>query len=211
MDSEKEKVIQKKTEKKDIISDGLKKLHIPNFWKKWKYPYLTTLLISIFIAIFLLQDQSFKSWILDLGSLEYIGVLIAGMMFVSSFTVAISIAILAILSENIHPIAIGLIGGVGAVMGDYLVFKLVRSRLTEEITALFGEENISYVKTVLRSKYISWTLPIIGVAIIASPLPDELGVSLLGISKMSEAKFIFISYVSNSIGILMVASVATVF
>lgn len=181
-----------------------------DFWKKWKYPYLTSVLISIFIAIYLLQNQTFKDWVLHLGSFEYIGVLISGMMFVSSFTVAISIAIFAILSENIHPMAIGLIGGVGAVMGDYLVFKLVRSRLSEEITTLFGEENISYIKTVLRSKYISWTLPIIGVAIIASPLPDELGVSLLGISRMSEARFILISYLSNSVGILMIASVAKV-
>ena len=75
---------------------------------------------------------------------------------------------------------------------------------------LFGRDNTSYVRSLLRSRYIAWTLPIIGVFILASPLPDELGVSLLGISKISEAKFIFISYVSNAVGILMIASVARV-
>lgn len=183
---------------------------MPEFWKKWKYPYLTAVLISVLIAIILAQNQTFKNWLLNLGSLEYIGALFAGMLFVSSFTVAISTVVIAIMAQNIHPMAIGLIGGVGAVMGDYLVFKLVRSRLQDELAMLFGREGTSYVKTVLRSKYISWTLPIIGVAIIASPLPDELGVSLLGISKMSEARFILISYLSNAVGILMIASVARV-
>lgn len=179
-------------------------------WKKWEYPYLTAVLISIFIAIFLGSSETFKSWLLHLGSLEYIGALIAGSLFVSSFTAAISIVVIAIMTENINPMALALIGGVGAVMGDYLVFKLIRSHLQDELAMLFGKEGTNYVKHVLKSKYISWTLPIIGAFIIASPLPDELGVSLLGMSKMSDAKFILISYISNAIGILMIASVATV-
>ena len=187
-----------------------KQYHLSDFWIKWRYPYLTAVAFSIVVAILLASSEIFKSWILHLGSFEYIGALFAGMLFVSSFTVAISTVVIAIMTENIHPMALALIGGVGAVMGDYLVFKLVRSRLSEEVTALIGKDNISYIKSFLRSKYIAWTLPIIGMLIIASPFPDEMGVSLLGLSNMSEAKFIFLSYVSNVIGILAVASVAAV-
>lgn len=183
---------------------------MPEFWKKWKYPYLTSILFSIFIALLLAENQSFRSWVLHLGSLEYIGALFAGMLFVSSFTAAISIVVIAIMAENINPMALALIGGVGAVMGDYLVFKLVRTHLAQELSLMFGKAGTSYVKSVLRSRYIAWMLPILGALIIASPLPDELGVSLLGISKMSDAKFILISYLSNAAGILMVASVAKV-
>ena len=180
------------------------------FWKKIKYPYLTTILVSVFVAIFLARSETFQSWILSLGSLEYIGALVAGTLFVSSITVPISIVVIGIMAENINPMALGLIGGVGAVMGDYLIFRLVRSNIQQELSLLFGKETTSHVKAVLHSKYISWTLPLIGAFVIASPLPDELGVSLLGISKMSEARFILISYVSNAVGILMVASVAKV-
>jgi|SRR3989344_3126952 len=183
---------------------------MPEFWKKWKYPYLTSVLLSIFVAIFLASNETFKSWLLHLGSLEYLGALFAGTLFVSSFTAAISIVVVAIMTENINPMALALIGGVGAVIGDYLIFKFVRSHLQEELMMLFGKQETSYVKRILRSKYISWMLPILGAFIIASPLPDELGVSLLGMSKMSDAKFILISYISNAVGILMVASVAKV-
>lgn len=183
---------------------------VVGFWKKWRYPYLTAIFISVLIAIILGQNEAFKNWLLGLGSFEYIGALFAGMLFVSSFTAAISIAVIAIMTENINPVALGLIGGVGAVTGDYLIFRLVRSNIQQELTLLFGKEATSHVKAVLYSKYIAWTLPIIGIFIIASPLPDEMGVSLLGISKISEAKFILISYLSNAVGILMVASVAKV-
>lgn len=183
---------------------------MPEFWKRWKYPYLTAVFISVLLAIILAQNQIFKDWLLHLGSLEYIGALLAGMLFVSSFTAAISIVVIGIMAENLNPMALGLIGGVGAVIGDYLIFKLVRSHLQGELAMLFGKDGTSYVKTLIRSRYIAWMLPIIGVFIIASPLPDEMGVSLLGISKISEAKFILISYISNAVGILMIASVAKV-
>ena len=93
------------------------------------------------IAIILAQNEAFKNWLLNLGSLEYIGALIAGMIFVSSFTVAISAVVFAIMVQNVHPMALALIGGVGAVMGDYLIFKLVRSNLQNELALLFGKNN----------------------------------------------------------------------
>ena len=49
-------------------------------------------------------------------------------------------------------------------------------------------------------------LPVIGAIIIASPLPDELGVSLMGMSQMKASRFILLSYILNSIGIFLVVS-----
>lgn len=194
------------------ITNGLRtaSYNLSRLWKRWRYPYLTGVLLGIFVAILLAQNETFKNWLLHLGSLEYIGALFAGMLFVSSFTVPTSFVVIGIMAENINPMALSLIGGVGAVIGDYLIFKLVRDHLTDELSALFGKEETSHVKALLHSKYIAWTLPIIGTFIIASPLPDEMGVSLLGISKISEAKFILLSYLSNAVGILMIASVAKV-
>jgi len=180
-------------------------------WDKWKYKYLTLLFTGFLTAIFLAGSDSFHNYLLGLGAWEYIGALIAGSLFVSSFTVATAIVIIGVLVENIHPLALGLIGGIGAVVGDFLVFKLVKDHLADEVALLIGREGITYIKTVIRSRYIAWTLPIIGALIIASPLPDEFGVSLLGFSKMSDAKFMLISFVANSLGILAIASVARVF
>lgn len=181
-----------------------------DFWKSWKYPYLTLLAIGVLIAIILAENDTFHSFLLHLGTLEYIGIVLGGMLFVSSFTVAIGVVIIGILAQDLHPLTIGLIGGIGAVIGDLLIFKYVRNHLKDELKLLFGKEGTSYVREVIHSKYITWTLPIIGIFIIASPLPDELGISLLGLTKMSETKFIIISYISNVLGILAVAAIAKV-
>lgn len=178
--------------------------------KQFKYKYLTLLAVSIVFAGYLAGNEGFKNYILHLGSLEYIGAVVAGFLFVSSFTVAVSAILIAILATDIHPLALGLIGGIGAVIGDLLIFKLVKDHLFHELVSIFGAREVSYIKSFIRSKYISWTLPVLGILVIASPLPDELGVSLLGLSKISDIKFIAISYVSNALGILMIASVSKV-
>lgn len=166
---------------------------------------------SFVVAGYLAGNQSFHNFLLHLGGLEYLGAFFAGMLFVSSFTIATSTVVIAILAENIHPLALGLIGASGAVIGDLLIFKVVKTYLTDELALLFGRQELFHLKSIAHSKYLGWTLPLIGVFVIASPLPDELGVSLLGLSKISDIKFILVSFLSNAIGILMVASVVKVF
>lgn len=180
------------------------------YWHKWRYPYLTAGLASTLFAIYLSQNPAFKDWLLHLGTLEYLGALVAGFLFVSSLTTPISIVAIGIMAENVNPFALAVVGAAGAVAGDFLIFKLVKDHLGEELAKLVGKKETSHLKLLLHSKFITWMLPIIGTLIIASPLPDELGVSLLSVSKMSERKFILISYISNAIGILMIASVAKV-
>ena len=181
-----------------------------NAFDNFKYKYLSLMLGGVIIAILLGSNQGFHNWIIHLGTLEYLGAFLAGVLFVSSFTVATSIVVIGILSDNIHPLVLGLIGGVGAMIGDLLIFRYIKDHLTDELKMLFGKEGTSYVRSVSHSKYIHWTLPVIGVFIIASPLPDELGISLLGLSDISQKKFMLISFVSNALGILAIASVAKV-
>ena len=129
----------------------------------------------------------------------------AGILFVSTFTVAIGSVILLILAESLSVIEIALIAGLGAVIGDIFIFKFIRSRgFIEEIESIykyFGGHKISHL---IHTKYFSWTLPVLGALIIASPLPDELGVSLMGISKMKTNEFVLLSFVLNSLGIFFV-------
>lgn len=179
--------------------------------KGFKFTYITLVVLSLVISAYIVGNPSFKDFILQMGSFEYLGAILAGVLFVFSFTVPISIVLITILANDINPLALGLIGGIGAVMGDLIIFKLIKHHLADELALLFPSKEISYYKHIFRSKYVSWTLPILGILVIASPLPDELGVSLLGLSKMSDTQFIAISFVSNSLGILMIASVAKVF
>ena len=191
-----------------LNKSGVKK---HNYNNKWKYKNLTVVFISIVLAVQLSRIEGFHSFLIHLGGFGYIGAFIAGMLFVSTFTVATSALILLILAETLSPLEIGLIAGLGAVVGDMLIFHLIKDNLANEVEDIYNQmDRKKHLKKLFHSKYFNWMLPVLGGIIIASPLPDELGVSLMGISKMNTLKFILLSYVLNSIGIFLVVS-ASVF
>jgi len=181
------------------------------FWEKWKYKNLTFLLISILFALALSKYEPFHELLIRLGDYGYIGAFVAGILFVSTFTAAIGAVILLILAEELSPLEIALIAGMGAVFGDFMIFRFIKNSLTMEINQLYDHiDGRHHFKKVLHSRYFSWTLPVIGSIIIASPLPDEIGVSLMGISKMSMAKFLVISFILNAIGIFLIISASII-
>ncbi len=175
-----------------------------NYWNKWKYKNLTIFVLSIVFALWITRFQEFHELLLGLGEYGYIGAFVAGILFVSTFTVATGAVLILILSERLSLIEIGIIAGAGAVIGDLLIFRLVKDRLIEEVTPIYEKLGGNHIKRVLSTKYFSWTFPVIGAVIIASPLPDELGVSLMGISKIKTYQFVILSFALNSIGIGLV-------
>lgn len=181
------------------------------YWKRWKYKNLTILFISILFAFFLSRYEPFHNLLLNLGTFGYIGAFIAGILFVSTFTVATGAIILLVLAEKLSPLEIGIIAGLGAVIGDFAIFRFVKDSLAQEVTSLYEQfDKEHHVRRVLHSKYFGWSIPVIGAIIIASPLPDEIGVSMMGISKMKTYQFLLISFILNATGIFLIVSASTV-
>ncbi len=177
----------------------------------WKYKNLTMSFAGVVLAILLSRNEAFHSFLLHLNGLGYLGAFISGFLFVSTFTIATSALILLTLVEKLSPLEIGIFAGLGAVLGDVLIFHFIKDNLANEIEDIyFHIDRKGHFKGLMHTKYFSWMLPVIGAIIIASPLPDEIGVSILGLSKMSTAKFIFLSFILNSIGIFLIVSASVV-
>ena len=175
------------------------------------YKNLIIVALSLIFAFILSRNESFQTFLFNLGSFGYIGAFFAGILFVSTFTVATGSLILLILAESLSPIELGLIAGLGAVVGDLLIFRFVKNSLACEIELIYDQiDEKHHLKKLFHSKYFNWSLPIIGAIIIASPLPDELGVSLMGICKMNTNRFIIVSYLLNSLGIFLIISLSLV-
>ena len=179
-------------------------------WKSYRYKNLTFLFLSLLLALYLFRNETFHSYLLHLGNLGYIGAFIGGVLFVSTFTVATATLILLVLAEGLNPIEIGVIAGAGAVVGDVLIFRFIKDGLPSEVKSLYTRVKGRHLTKVIHSKYFSWTFPVIGALLIASPLPDEIGISLMGISKMKFYNFLLLSFVLNSVGIFMVITASTV-
>ena len=174
-----------------------------------KYRNIILFLVGFIIAILLFRIQGFNLFIQSIGSLGYLGAFLAGFLFVSTFTIAMSSVILATLSQTLPVPLVILAAGIGAVIGDLLIFRFIKDNVAEEILPIYNElVNKSHIKKILHTKYFSWTLPVMGTLIMASPLPDELGISLLSISQIKLARFLLISWVSHTLGMsIMVGAI----
>jgi len=172
-----------------------------------KYPILTVATISIvFIFMFAESEVAYSAYRF-FGSLGHWGSFLCGILFAFSATAFASLAILYHLSSYIDPLQIALIGGLGSMFADYLLLKSFKGGAFHEMQSLWksltGRKNPSFISSKIYRK-IS---PLLGFLVIASPLPDELGVAILGSSKLTPIQFVATTYLLNSIGIYLIALV----
>lgn len=167
------------------------------------------MLIAILLFVFFATGTSLgQQVILSISKLGYVGSFIAGIFFVSTFTVAPAGVVLFKLAQIYNPILVALSAGVGAVIGDYVIFRFLKDSVFEEIKPVFMKLGGSYITRLLGTPYFGWLAPVLGAIIIASPFPDEIGVGLMGISKLKNWQFLTISFLLNSLGILLVITLA---
>ena len=176
------------------------------YWRSWKYKNLTFLFFSIVIGFALYGNKAFSEFLLRLGTFGYLGAFVAGVLFVSSFSVGTGAAILLILAKTLSPLEISIIAGVGGAFGDFTIFRFIRNGIIKELTPIYKQLGGDHLTRILYSKYFKFILPIIGAVIIASPFPDEIGISLIGISKIKTYQFVFLSVVLDIIGIFLFIS-----
>lgn len=170
-----------------------------NNLKKW-----IILFLSILVTILLIYSGSFEKLVLWSGNFGIMGVFISGILFSYGFTAIPATASLIYFTETFNPIIVAFIGGIGTMISDLLIFNYFKSILPDEIENLIKSSKIRKLK---KSK-LKWIIPAIAGIIIASPLPDEAGVSLLGIYKFETNHFMIISFLLNFIGIFIITGIA---
>lgn len=187
-----------------------KQLHFALYerWKRWRYPNTLLLIFSLVAFYYLAKTPALDQTIARLGNLGYIGAFFTGVFFVSTFTVAPAAVVLYHLADRLHPVEIALLAGLGAMVGDYLIFRFMKDRVFEELAIMFKPIHKRFVRPLFKSPFFGWMLPFIGAVIIASPVPDELGVSMLGLSKLRPWQFFIITFTLNAIGIFLVVTAA---
>lgn len=169
------------------------------------------ILLSIALAIFFAKMGLVERLIDSLDGFRYLAIFVSGMLFTSVFTTPFAIVALGELAVHNNIWLVALLGGFGAVSGDYLIFRFVRDRVSEDFGYLLSISKVKRLPHLFRTHAFRWFAPFIGALIIASPLPDEIGVAILGFSKLDERVFLPLSYTANSVGILMIGLLATKF
>lgn len=177
-------------------------------WKHWRYKNTFFSVVSLLFFIFFINHPFVQNIMKQVGSFGYAGVFLCGVLFVSTFTVVPSIALLYEFAGVLNPWWVAIIAGLGTMVGDYFVFKFLRDGIFEEIGPIFAKLEGSFLKKIFASPFFVWLTPIIGAILIASPVPDEIGVSMMGLSKIKLWQFMLISFCLGFIAIFMVVLLA---
>lgn len=127
-----------------------------------------------------------------------LGLFITGMLYTIGFTAPLATAMVVDAAHVTSPWTLALLGGLGAMVYDALIFVFVRRTTTQPFFRKLRERFFG-------RPALSWTFAGIGALVIASPLPDELGSSLLAISNIPQKYFLPLSFVLNGLGIFIIA------
>lgn len=169
---------------------------------------LAIIVLSVLIAVILVKTHVLTSILTSTQEIKLFGSFIAGLFFTSAFTTAPAIVTLGEIAQVNSIWSTALFGGIGAVIGDLIIFKFIRDRFSKHIMNIIKQKsNKTRLKLLYKLKFYKWLTFLIAGLILASPLPDELGISILGFSKMKQSWFILFSFVSNSLGILFIGMV----
>lgn len=166
------------------------------------------IILSVFVAVLLAKTGILQGILTATQEARFIGSFVAGMFFTSLFTAAPATVVLGEIARSNSVIEVAIFGGLGALLGDLLIFRFVRNRISEDFSYLVKMARSGRLLSVFRLKLFAWLIPFIGALIIASPLPDEVGLAMLGLSKMRVSTFVLLSFSLNAIGIIIIGLIA---
>ena len=160
------------------------------------------------LSYFIFSNKTADIFISNLGNLNYLGAFIAGLLFSFGFTTPFAIGYFITLNSN-NIFILAIIGGFGALLSDLLIYKLIKMSFMSEFYELEKTKTFKELKHLFthytKHKIRIYLLYIFSGIIIASPLPDEIGVTMLaGITHIKTRALALTSFLCNTIGILII-------
>lgn len=177
-------------------------------------PKLLALLLSFFLAYAVYRSGAFDVLGGRLSGYGYATVLVGGMLLSFGFTSAFGVAVLVSAAGEVHPLAGALVAAVGALAVDMAIFSFVRFSFEEELRLIRATRVFVFLHGILHHEtvservraYVLWSLAGI---VIASPLPDEIGVLLVGgLTEIDGKRFAVLCYVLNAVGCFAILALA---
>lgn len=181
---------------------------------RYKYPKLTALASVIILAYIVFKQVDVVGNLFSgMGGLNSLGVFISGMLYSFGLTSPFSTGFFLTLHTN-HIIATGIIGGIGAMISGLCVFKFIRFSFKGELMLLKEEKLFKKIREltdkIIPRKIKRFLVIILGLILIASPLPDETGLMILAGATNIKSRFMaVISFILNTIGIIAVLKIGT--
>ena len=188
--------------------------HIPHGVHKakrlvgFKYPKLLLLILSIVASYLLFSQTGISNFISGLDPRDYLSIFIAGVLLSFGFSAPFGIGFF-ILMEPSNIFLAAAVGSLGSVLGDMLIFTTIKSSFVEEFKQLEKKKAIKKIEQIVeKNKHVlirHYLLYIFAGIMLATPLPDEIGISMLaGLTTIKPLKLTIRSFILHALFILLV-------
>lgn len=179
-----------------------KKHKIFRVWHRFAFKHTAAAIVAITVFVLLLDTAIVQALLNNITALGYTGILLTGVLFVSFFTAAPAIALLLTFADTYNPFMVAAIAGCGAMLGDYIILKFAEDKIAHELKPVAKRLKLINFLNLLHRKKFKPVTATVGAVIIASPFPDETGIALLGLSRISTFQLLVVTLALNSAGIL---------
>lgn len=160
-------------------------------------------ILSLSLAWWLIKSGFLYNLVQTIMPLRFVSEIVAGLFYTSFLTAPISLAMLVVLAQVNNSVVIALLAGLGAALGDFLIIKFFRDELSTDLNLISKELHLKKIKKILYKYRLDSLAPLLGAVIIASPFPDEIGLLMLGVSKLKYYQIALLTYLLNTAGILL--------
>lgn len=184
------------------MSRVLKKINA--WWLEYEYKHTTLALLALVLFVLLIDSALVVSVIHTIDEFGYVSGLLAGALSVSFFTAAPALVLLVDLAQFSDPLLLAVLVALGSVVGDWLIIKFFEERIFTELGPAIEKLKLRRIKRALERPYGKWVLVLIGAVFVSSPLPDEVGLALMGVSKANRLFVLSICFLLNFIGAFIV-------
>lgn len=157
--------------------------------------------ISLGVAIVAAQQRVFSELVASMDVPIWLAIVVAGVMYSSIFTVAPATVAFTQLATFAPVTEVVVLAGLGAMLGDAVVFRFFQGAIAAWVAQHRSARFFNWPKR------LQWWAIIAGAIIIASPLPDEIGIALMGLTPLQQRWFFPLSFGLNSAGILIIVLV----
>ncbi len=171
--------------------------------------HLPLIILSIVVAVALGNSSIVAQAAVSSSAGMIIATLLFGAMYSSVLTVTPATVGLVALAHAGVPVALlAVVGGFGATLSDISLFQIIKFGFIDELITYFQRHSQGAFSRLFRIKLFKLLLVVIGALTIATPIPDEIGLAMMGIGKAKIRTVALIGFVFNTLGIMVIGLLA---
>jgi hypothetical protein len=170
---------------------------------------LFVVVASIIAAVIIIKLGFFDYFTNVTGPSLVLSSLVAGAFFTSIFTLAPAGVALIALSQSFPPVLVAFFGALGAALVDVVIIAFIRKGISKDLENISKVTFRHHLLHIFHFGFLKWVAFAVGMFFVATPLPDELGLFLLGMSRINHKLLPLIFFLGHFIGIWALISIAS--